>query len=129
MVVSHHEEESSKKDCWKLYLDGASNVLGHGISVVLITLKGEYCAFTTRLDFNCTNNVVEYEACIMDLQAAVDTKVKELEAYEDSTLVIYQLRGEWQTRDSRLILYHKHIIEMIKQFTKINFITCHGKRT
>ena len=65
--------------------------------------------------------MVEYEACTMGLQAAIDKWVKELEVYEDSTLVIYQLRGEWETRDSLLILYHKHITEMTKQFNEINF--------
>ena len=91
MTVSYDEDESLEKICWKLYFDGASNALGHGISVVLITLEGEYCPFTARLDFNCTNNVVEYEACAMGLQDAIDKRVKELEVYRDSALVIYQL--------------------------------------
>ena len=43
-----------------------------------------------RLDFNCTNNVAEYEACTMGLQAMIDKGIKELEVYGDSTLVIYQ---------------------------------------
>ena len=63
IAVSHDEEESSEKTCWKLYFDGASNTLRHGIDAVLITSKGEYCPFTTRLDFNCINNVAKYEAC------------------------------------------------------------------
>ena len=54
--VSHDEEQSSKRTCWKLYFR-VSNALGYGVGVVLITLEGEYCPFTARLDFNCTNNV------------------------------------------------------------------------
>ena len=42
MVVSHVEEESSKKTCWKLYFYGAANALGHRIGDVLITSEGEY---------------------------------------------------------------------------------------
>ena len=76
MAVSHDEEESSKKDYWKLYFDGASNALGHGIDVILITLEGEYCPFVARLDFNYPNNVVEYKACTMGLQVAIDKWVK-----------------------------------------------------
>ena len=67
MAISHVEEESSKKTYWKLYFDGASNALGHDISAILITLKDEYCPFTARLDFNCTNNVTKYEACAIGL--------------------------------------------------------------
>ena len=40
--------------------------------MVLITSEGEYCPFTARLDFNCTNNVVEYEACAMGLHVAIN---------------------------------------------------------
>ena len=97
MAISHVEEESSKKTYWKLYFDWAFNALGHDISDVLITSKGEYCPFIARLDFNCTNNVAKYEACAMGLQAAIDKGVKELEVYGDQTLVIYQLRREWET--------------------------------
>ena len=88
------EDESTKQDTWKLYFDGASNVLGHGRGTVLISPEGKYCPFTVRLDFDCTNNVIEYEACIIDLQAAIAKRVKNLKVYGDSALVIYQLRGD-----------------------------------
>ena len=67
IAISYDEEEKIENICWKLYFDGASIALGHGVDVFLITPKGEYCPFTARLDFNCTNNVVEYEACAMGL--------------------------------------------------------------
>ena len=55
------------------------------------------------------------------LQAAIDKKVKNLKVYENSTLVIYQLRGDWLTRDFRMILYHKLAMEMVNEFQVINF--------
>ena len=121
IVVSHDEGKSSKKTCWKLYFDGASNALGHGINAILITPKGEYCPFTAKLDFNYTSNVAEYEACFIGLPVAIDKGVKELKVYEDSTLVIYQLQREWETREPHLILYHKYVTGMIKHFDEINF--------
>ena len=87
--------------------------MGHGIGVILISLEREYCPFTTKLNFDCTNNVVEYEACIMGLQAAIDKKVKNLIVYGDSVLVIYQLREDWLTWDYRMVLYHKLAMEMV----------------
>ena len=62
------------------------------ISTVLITPKNEYCPFTTRLDFNRTNNVAEYEACTMGLMATIDKRVKELKMYGDSALVYEESR-------------------------------------
>ena len=89
MAIFQEEDESTKEDTWKMYFDGASNVLGHSIGVILISPDGEYYPFTARLNFDSTNIVAEYEACIMGLQAAMAKKVKNLKVYEDSALVIY----------------------------------------
>ena len=81
--------------------------MGHGIGTILISPEGEYCPFTARLNFDSTNNVAKYDACIIGLQVAMAKKVKNLKVYGDLALVIYQLRRDWLTRDSRMILYHE----------------------
>ena len=121
MAIFQVDDESTKEDTWKMYFDGASNVLGHGIGAILISSERDYCPFTAKLNFDCTNNVAEYEACIMGLQATIDKKVKNLKVYGDSALVIYQLWGDWLTRDSRMILYHKLVMKMVDHFEMINF--------
>ncbi|XP_040971350.1 uncharacterized protein [Gossypium hirsutum] len=60
-----------------------------------------------KLNFDAASNVVEYEACIMGLRADIKCKIKSLEVYRDSALVIYQLRGEWEIRDAKLINYKR----------------------
>ena len=66
MVVFQIEEEKSpEENGWKMYFDEASNALGRGVGVVLISFKGNHCLFTTKLSFDCTNNVAEYEACVL----------------------------------------------------------------
>ena len=121
LAIFQIEDESTQEDIWKLYFDGASNALGHRIGAVLISPEGEYYPFTAKLNFDSTNNVAKYEACIMGLQAAMAKKVKNLKVYGDSALIIYQLQGDWLTRDSRMILYHKWAIEMVDNFEVINF--------
>ena len=66
-VLQNEKEESPKKDGWKMYFDGASNALGRGVGAVLISPEGKHCPFTAKLSFDCTNNVAEYEACVMGL--------------------------------------------------------------
>ena len=66
-VLQIEEEESLEEDGWRMYFDGASNVLGRGVGVVLISPEGNHCLFTTKLSFDCTNNVAEYEACVLGL--------------------------------------------------------------
>ncbi|XP_017604366.1 uncharacterized protein LOC108451146 [Gossypium arboreum] len=74
-----------------------------------------------KLNFDGVSNAVEYEACIMGIRAAVERKIKVLEVYGDSALVIYQLKGEWETRDSKLINYRELVLDLIKVFDDITF--------
>ncbi|EOY07995.1 Uncharacterized protein TCM_022313 [Theobroma cacao] len=57
----------------------------------------------------------------MGIQAAIERKIHILEVYGDSALVIYQLRGEWETRDSKLVRYHKYVSKLIENFDEICF--------
>ncbi|WJX13070.1 hypothetical protein P8452_03505 [Trifolium repens] len=77
--------------------------------------------FTTRLCFDCTNNMAEYEAYILGLEAAIDMRIKILEVYGDSALVIYQVKGEWETRHPKLIPYRDHVLKLMKYFDEITF--------
>ncbi|KAL4271635.1 hypothetical protein GQ457_13G011690 [Hibiscus cannabinus] len=115
------EEDDDLSRSWVLNFDGATNALGHGIGAILVSPDGDHYPFTARLEFFCTNNIVEYEACIMGLRAAIERRIKILRVFGDSALVIYQIRGEWETRDSKLVEYHKLILKLAKEFDEITF--------
>ena len=87
-VLQIKEEESLEGNGWRMYFDGVSNALGCGVRAVLISPEGNHCPFTAKLSFDCTNNVAEYEAYVLGLQAAIEKKIKSLTVYGDSTLVI-----------------------------------------
>ena len=69
-------EEGSR---WTMVFDGAS--------AVIISPEGCHTPFIARLCFNCTNNMAEYEACIMGLKASIDLRIKFLDVFGDSALV------------------------------------------
>ena len=62
MALFEKESEDEDRDKWIVWFDGASNALGHGIGVMLVLTDKECLPFTTRLCFDCTNNMAEYEA-------------------------------------------------------------------
>ena len=101
-----------------MYFDGALNAIGRGVRAVLISPEGNHCPFTAKLNFDCTNNVAEYEGCVMGLQAVREKKIKKLTVYSDSALVICQLNGEWETRDSKLVPYQEFIKGLIERFER-----------
>ena len=88
VVLQIEKKKSPEEDGWKMYFDRASNALGRGVGTVLISPEGNHCQFIVKLSFDYTNNVAEYEACVMGLQAAIEKKIKKLTVYGDSALVI-----------------------------------------
>ena len=70
-ILHIDKEEPMKVKNWKMYFDGASNTLRHGIGAILISPNEDHCPFTAKLNFDYTNNVAEYKACVMGLQAAI----------------------------------------------------------
>ena len=94
------EEEDDKEDfldedilnveleAWKMYFDGAVNQYRNGIRILLITLEGSHIPSVTKLNFELTNNMAEYETCIAGMEALRVLRVKEAEVFGESTLVI-----------------------------------------
>ncbi|XP_070010820.1 uncharacterized protein [Nicotiana sylvestris] len=119
--VKSVETISEDVNAWKMFFDGALNVKGVEIGAILISPTGQHYPATAKLRFFCTNNTVEYEACIMGMNMAIDQDVEELLIMGDSDLIIRQAQGEWETRDVKLIPYRQHVEELGKQFKSIEF--------
>ena len=101
---------------WKVYFDGVVNKHGRGIDAILESPQGDQFPISSKLHFECTNNMAEYEACILGLTVALEQGAKHLQVFGDSLLIISQIKGEWKTRDEKLIPYHEHLEKMVKEF-------------
>ena len=95
--------EEGKLQWWTMSFDGAVNICGNGAGAVIISPDKKQYPVSTKLQFDCTNNTAEYEACILGLEAALELNVKKLDVYGDSMLIICQVKGEWQTKEEKLI--------------------------
>ncbi|GAU10388.1 hypothetical protein TSUD_420560, partial [Trifolium subterraneum] len=104
---------------WGLIFDGAVNLYGSGIGAIIVTPKGAHIPFTARLQLECTNNIAEYEACIMGIEEAIDLRIKNIDIYGDSALVINQIKGEWETRHAGLIPYRDYARRLLTFFNKV----------
>ncbi|XP_070013275.1 uncharacterized protein [Nicotiana sylvestris] len=93
-VMHVDEVDHDEKSGWKLFFDGAANVKGVGIGVVLIFETGQHYRVIAQLRFYCTNNMVEYEACILGLRLAVYMGFQEILVLRDSDLHIPRVHNE-----------------------------------
>ncbi|RDX75795.1 hypothetical protein CR513_44277, partial [Mucuna pruriens] len=103
MAVEGARSESNLAE-WKLWFDGASNLLGNRIGATS----------TAPTIWRNTKHV-------MGITMAIEHQVKTFRVFDDSALVIYQLCEEWETHDTKLIPYHNYVMEMSEQFDKITF--------
>ncbi|XP_070019769.1 uncharacterized protein [Nicotiana sylvestris] len=65
--------------------------------------------------------MAEYEACIMELNLAIDINIQELLVIGDSDLLVHQVQGEWTMKNTNILPYLYHVQELMKRFTKIEF--------
>ena len=93
-----------------MYFDGATNHSRYEIGVLLISPHGDHIPRSVRLAFSnqhlATNNIIEYEACILGLETTLELGIRQIEVFGDSNLVLRQIQGHWNTRDVKLRPYH-----------------------
>ena len=106
---------------WKLYFDGAANSTRNEVGAILVSPKGQQIPVSVKLNFDYTNNDTEYEVCIVGLQVALEFSAYDLSIFEDSLLIISQIEGKWQARDTKLILYQKCVNPLTSKFRDIVF--------
>jgi ribonuclease HI len=121
-------EELCKNGLWKMYFDGASSSEGAGAGIFLIAPEGKFTVpFSYRLqwDIDYTNNVCEYEALILGLEAAKKLNIKNLEVYGDAELIVKQVNRQYQAKHPRLRTYRNCIWDLMENFfssIKVHFI-------
>ncbi|XP_057803371.1 uncharacterized protein LOC131018675 [Salvia miltiorrhiza] len=113
-------EEPDQTGIWKLYVDGSSNVRGSGLGVVLSSPRGDNIERSIRCDFKTTNNEAEYEAMIAGLGLAKEIGIKRINVFSDSQLVVNQMQGTFQAKDTKMTAYlgkTKELQSCFEEFT------------
>ncbi|KAJ9542277.1 hypothetical protein OSB04_028783 [Centaurea solstitialis] len=103
---------------WLLYVDGSSNVRGSRLGVVLKSSQGGNMMYFIRCEFKATNNEAEYEALITGMDIAPKLGAKHLHVRSDSLLVVNQVNGDFQAKDSKMTTYLKIVKDQALHSTK-----------
>ena len=73
-----------------------------------------------KLQFNCTNNVAEYEALIQGLQLAQKRGIKSLRVHGDSNFVVNQVRNQNIKNNEFLKTYKQRVWDLLEGFQAFN---------
>ena len=87
----------------------------------MITPEGSHIPLAIKLNFEATNNMVDYEACITKMEALQELGVKEVEVFGDSTLVIAQAQRLWKEKEEHFKSYQQCLEDLTKTFDKIEY--------
>ena len=73
-----------------------------------------------RLGFSATNNETEYEALLQGMAMVQKTGGKAVEIFSDSRLVVGQVKGELEARDTRMQEYLSQVKRLQSDFDLFN---------
>jgi ribonuclease HI len=92
-----------------------------GIGAILHDTDGKVVAEISRHLGETTNNQAEYKALIAGLEKAEELKVKEVECFLDSELVVKQLNREYKVKNAELAPLFLKVHNLSLSFKKIKF--------
>jgi hypothetical protein len=100
------EEEASKiSKAWIVFCDGSWGTFGAGAAAVLVAPSKVKTCYAARLDFSCTNNIVEYEALLLGLRKLKAMGIKRAVLKTDSQVISGHIDKSCKARDLKLEKY------------------------
>ena len=79
-----------------MHFDGASSTKGNGAIIILFSPPEKPYQYSFRFNFECTNNIVEFEALVIGLQEVVQLGYLYLQTFSDSELVVNMINGMYR---------------------------------
>ena len=86
------------------------------MGLVLVSPKKITIEKSLRLSFSATNNEAEYEALLMGMMMVQKMEGRAVKVFSDSKLVVVQVRGDLEARDSRMQEYLCQIRRVQEKF-------------
>jgi ribonuclease HI len=101
--------------------DGVVSKEGAEARVWLHNHRSRYSkSHSYKLNFQCTNNIDEYEALMLGLKPLKKVGAKQIMVRGDSELIIKKIKGEYETKHPRLRVYKNAILDALQCFIEID---------
>ena len=84
--------------------------------------EGDRLTYKVRLQYQTTNNEVEYEALLKGLELAKSIEAKSILILGDSQLIMGQVNGTYEAKEERMKKYLERVLQLVKKFKETNFV-------
>jgi ribonuclease HI len=105
-----------------LFADGGSrgNPGPAASGAVIVDPSGEVVAEAGQFLGVATNNVAEWTALLIGLEAAAERGIRRLAVRMDSELVVKQVRGEYKVKHETLQPLHRKALTLLRKFEHVD---------
>lgn len=103
--------------------DGAIRKEGSGIGVWVFnsqTIKSRGHSY--KLNFQCRNNIAEYEALILGLQLLKKLGAKIISVHGNFELIIKPIKGQYSSKHPMLRAYRNIVIDFLEFFLSMRYL-------
>jgi len=109
---------------WLLTVDGAArgNPGDAGCGAAISDESGAVVKELSRYLGKATNNVAEYEALLMGLEALIAMGKKKIRVQSDSELLLRQLNGQYRARDPKLQMRFERARSLLRHFDRCTIV-------
>ena len=90
-------------------------------SVIIASPGGDILKYEVQLKFLVINNEVEYETILTGLKIARALGAKNALLRSDSQLVIGQVKGDFEAKETRMQRYLKLTNQLVSKFDQVEF--------
>ena len=118
--IKKNIKDENIDEFWKMYFDGAYSKAGKGAGIVVISPSNKIYNFSFRLEFEASNNVVEYEALLLGLETAKYKGIKKLNIKGDLNLVVLHIKNQYQCKNDKVRKYRNDIWDTMEWFDALN---------
>ena len=116
------EEANCPGELWTINTDGSSTQHGGGVGIVITSPENDVLEYGVQLKFPITNNEEEYEALLASLRIAKALGAQKIVLKRNSQLVIGQVRGDFEAKETRMQKYLKLVNQLVSTFLHTEFI-------
>ena len=105
-------------------VDGAArgNPGEAGCGAAICDEQGVVVEELSRYLGHATNNVAEYQALLIGLEALLKSGRKRVRVQSDSQLLVRQLNGEYRVKDEKLRRLFQRAINLLRQFESYRIV-------
>ena len=116
------KHEDNQEELGTIHTDGSSNQKRGGAGIVITSPEEDVLKYGIQLKFLVTNNEAEYEDILTGLRIAQALRAKNILLMSDSQLVIWQVKGDFEAKETRMQKYLKLMNQLVSNFNCAEFV-------